>query len=186
LLPYEWKTGSEKFRYVFEFYSQVQNDQYEMLELFGQSFTSNTKSAIGQLFAEIRRQGDEPRRSETILDREIRDGYGLELIPEIARAGSRCLIISPRNDVQDRVRALKMGAHDYIGKPIDIEEVYLRVNNIITCCGRCSDDDSRHILDLQGVKIDLTKRVSIESKRYAWSEVLKRANSRCCAVWQII
>jgi two-component system phosphate regulon response regulator OmpR len=96
----------------------------------------------------------------TILDCEVREGYGLEMIPEIVKTGSWCLIVSTRNDVQDRVRALRVGAHDYVGKPIDIEEVYLRVKNILAHTG--SDDDSKHILDLQGVKFDLTRRVLLK------------------------
>jgi DNA-binding response OmpR family regulator len=101
------------------------------------------------------------RPDVTILDLEVRDGYGHEMVSEIGKAGSRCLMISARNDARDRVRALRMGVDDYVGKPIDIEEVYLRVRNILTYNHR-RDDESKHILDLQGIKVDLTKRVLLK------------------------
>ena len=63
-VPGDWKTKSDEFRYVFEFSSPIPADEYGTLELFGQSFASNPRSAIGKLFSVIRRQGLEPRCSD--------------------------------------------------------------------------------------------------------------------------
>jgi DNA-binding response OmpR family regulator len=100
------------------------------------------------------------RPDVTILDREVTNGYSLEMIPEIVRAESRCVIISTRNEVHDRVIALQMGADDYVGKPIDNEEVYLRVRNILRY--NRDGDDIKHILNLQGIKVDLAMRVLLK------------------------
>jgi DNA-binding response OmpR family regulator len=41
------------------------------------------------------------------------------------------LFLTARNEKADRLRGLKIGADDYISKPFDIDEVVLRIKNII-------------------------------------------------------
>ena len=60
----------------------------------------------------------------TIVDRELRDGDGLDLIEPARQAGAHVFVVSTSNEVVDRVRALTLGADDYMGKPADPEEIY--------------------------------------------------------------
>ncbi len=62
--PREWKETSNEFSYVLEFSSQIHNSNYGIVELYGEDCTSNLKTAMGQLFAEIRRRGFQPQRSD--------------------------------------------------------------------------------------------------------------------------
>jgi two-component system OmpR family response regulator len=94
----------------------------------------------------------------TTLDLDFADGDGFALIEDINRAGSRCLIVSERDQVQDRIRALALGADDYVAKPIHLEELYLRLRNIIANRRPQSADSHSSILSLNGLKIDLVSR----------------------------
>lgn len=70
------------------------------------------------------------RPAVTILDIELEDGDGFELIEEIKDFRSRCIVVSVRSEASDRKRALRLSADDYLCKPFDIEELYLRVVNL--------------------------------------------------------
>jgi two-component system KDP operon response regulator KdpE len=94
----------------------------------------------------------------TTLDIDFADGDGFNLIEDIGRAGSRCLIISDRDQVQDRIRALSLGADDYVTKPIDLEELYLRLRNILANRGANRAAADVAVIDLHGVKVDLVSR----------------------------
>src|SRR4051794_2899769 len=65
----------------------------------------------------------------TIIDRELGDGDGLDLISDAARVGAGVLIVSARNTAEDRINGLSMGARDYIGKPAHPQEIFLRLKN---------------------------------------------------------
>ena len=62
LQPSEWKQKSSEFRYVLHLISQSIGE-YNLLELFGEPYTSRSRCAVGQLFSEIRRRGFEPSMS---------------------------------------------------------------------------------------------------------------------------
>jgi DNA-binding response OmpR family regulator len=98
------------------------------------------------------------RPDVTLLDRDAIDGDGIDLISSIVKTGSRCLIISERYDVQDRIRALTLGADDYLAKPINLEEFYLRLRNVLLNKVRPSYDRDKYIADFQGVQVELTTR----------------------------
>ena len=94
----------------------------------------------------------------TALDIDLHDGDGYALIEQINRVGSRCVIVSMRGELQDRIKALSLGADDYVAKPVDLEELYLRVRNILAHRRPAGDGGSNPVLDLNGVKVDLVTR----------------------------
>lgn len=55
---------------------------------------------------------------------------GIDVYKEIRRKGINTPIIflTAKNNVQDKIEGLKLGADDYITKPFDLEEVLLRIN----------------------------------------------------------
>ena len=66
-----------------------------------------------------------------ILDISLPDSSGLELLEQI-RGDVRwrwvpVLVLSARDDIQDRIEGLSKGADDYVGKPFSIKELLLRV-----------------------------------------------------------
>jgi DNA-binding response OmpR family regulator len=100
----------------------------------------------------------------TTLDVDFTEGDAFKLIEDIGRAGSRCLIISEKNQVEDRIRALSLGADDYLIKPIHLEELYLRLRNIVVNRGGNVGAASVTVIDLNGVKVDLVRRALLNSE----------------------
>jgi DNA-binding response OmpR family regulator len=94
----------------------------------------------------------------TALDPDLEDGDGLELIKEIIDRGSRCLILSAREEVEYRIRALSLGADDYLLQPVHLEELFLRLRNILANRPPLESGFKSAIVDLQGVKVDLVSR----------------------------
>ena len=70
-----------------------------------------------------------------ILDVLLPDGDGVELLEEIrtrpARGDLPILMLSNEADVKDRIRGLKTGANDYVGKPYDAAHVVARGRELL-------------------------------------------------------
>ena len=80
------------------------------------------------------RDGDEARKAEIerfqmiVLDLMLPGTYGLDLLKLYReRSDVPVLILSARQDTNDKVRALKLGADDYVTKPFWPEELLARV-----------------------------------------------------------
>ena len=69
-----------------------------------------------------------------ILDIGLRrPNDGIELIKELrARGiGAPALMLTGRNDVEDRVAGLEAGADDYLGKPFEVDELIARIRALL-------------------------------------------------------
>ena len=100
----------------------------------------------------------------TILDLELEDGDAFDLIDDIAKVGSRCLILTARDRAEDLIRGLSSGADDFVAKPIEIEEVYLRICNILANRRLQSAGANNNIvIDLQGIRVNLVTRTLLGS-----------------------
>lgn len=68
-----------------------------------------------------------------LIDVSLNGMDGFELAEQIALSGSDApfLFLTARNERQDRLRGLNLGADDYVVKPFDIDELVLRIRNII-------------------------------------------------------
>lgn len=72
---------------------------------------------------------DERAYSIALLDRRLPDGDGLSLISPLRckQPGSRILILSALDALDDRIEGLDAGADDYLVKPFDGDELMARV-----------------------------------------------------------
>lgn len=68
-----------------------------------------------------------------LIDIQLPEMDGFELAGRIAQINDAVpfLFLTARNEKKDRIRGLKIGADDYISKPFDIDELVLRIKNII-------------------------------------------------------
>jgi two-component system NtrC family sensor kinase len=68
-----------------------------------------------------------------ILDVVLPDGDGVDLLKEIRTSASnvRVLMLSAEVEVKDRIRALEIGADDYVGKPYDLRFVVARARELL-------------------------------------------------------
>ncbi len=68
-----------------------------------------------------------------IVDRQLPDGEGLDLIARLRAAGRRtpALVLSALGSLDDRVRGLRAGGDDYLPKPFALVELVARVEALL-------------------------------------------------------
>lgn len=60
-----------------------------------------------------------------VVDLRLADGSGLSIVSEmrVARRDSRCIIMTGYGNIPTAVSAAKLGANDYLTKPVDADEI---------------------------------------------------------------
>jgi two-component system NtrC family sensor kinase len=100
--------------------------------------------------AEARRIVGQRRVGLVILDVLLEDGDGLEWLKEMreqpALAGVPVLLLSSEAEVKDRIRGLKTGADDYVGKPYDTDYLVARAKGLLERRERNPGDSRSTIL----------------------------------------
>lgn len=68
-----------------------------------------------------------------VIDMRLGDGNGLEVISELKRQNpqTRALILTGYGNIASAVRAVKLGAHDYLAKPADADEIEAALNSVV-------------------------------------------------------
>ncbi len=79
------------------------------------------------------------------------DGY--ELLDYILPFGMPVIFITAKNNINERIRGLKLGADDYISKPFQVGELLARVEAVLRRFGK-----SERRIELYGVTIDINSR----------------------------
>ena len=62
-----------------------------------------------------------------LLDMRLPDGNGLDLLSEFVAKGIAVIVMTAHGEVSDAVNAMKLGAVDYLKKPVDLEELLLAI-----------------------------------------------------------
>ena len=67
-----------------------------------------------------------------ILDRMMPSGDGIELIEHIKKSSNTPIImLTAMGEDKDKIDGLKIGADDYLSKPFEPEELFLRIKNLL-------------------------------------------------------
>lgn len=137
-------------------------------------------AADGELGLELATQAD---YDAIILDLNLPRLDGFTVLRQIRKQRLQVpvLVLSARADIADRVRALNMGADDYLRKPFSFDELVARVHALLRRPRQLLDslsvadleiDRIRHITTRAGKPIPLTQ------KEYALLEYLMRNAGR--------
>ena len=91
-----------------------------------------------------------------ITDRMLPGQDGLEIVQALRKAGrtTPVLVLSALDSVDERVRGLRAGSDDYLGKPFAIEELIARVESL----GRRNSASSETTLKVEDLELDLLAR----------------------------
>ncbi|MBL4601601.1 MAG: response regulator transcription factor [Emcibacteraceae bacterium] len=100
--------------------------------------------------------GDEVAYDVVILDIGLPDISGLKVLKNWRAKGNNLpvILLTARDDWQERVDGFQAGADDYLGKPFHFEELLERLNAII----RRSKNKVGIALSISGIKLDVNKQ----------------------------
>jgi two-component system response regulator QseB len=134
-----------------------------------------------------------------LLDLGLPRRDGLDVLRQLRRRGDATpvIILTARDDVQDRVDGLDAGADDYIVKPFDLDEVSARMRSVLRrangrgdpCIrvGSLSLNPATHAVERDGVAVQLSaheyavleallqrpgailSRTQLEDRLYGWN-----------------
>jgi len=81
------------------------------------------------------------------LDVRLPDGDGLEVLAELKRRNrdSGIIIITAFHDMETTIRAIKLGASEYIPKPIDVEELEKAIGRVLKASYSSGQGDALRI-----------------------------------------
>ena len=92
-----------------------------------------------------------------ILDVMMPGQNGYELTKEIKKKLKvPIILLTAKDEVENRIKGLELGADDYIGKPFEPKELLLRIRNIINKKNKI-DSKSKH--NVGAAEIDLNKMI---------------------------
>lgn len=93
-----------------------------------------------------------------LLDLGLPDRDGLELVPLLASdPGCRLIVVSAREETEQKVAALDLGAVDFVTKPFDTDEMLARIRSALRSGGAASAEGA--IVRLGAVTVDLERRI---------------------------
>jgi two-component system KDP operon response regulator KdpE len=94
-----------------------------------------------------------------VLDLGLPDMNGQELIRHLREQGSSVpiVVLSSRSDEKGKVKALDLGADDYVTKPFGVDELIARIRAALR--HRLQQQGERPIFRVGGLSVDLVRRV---------------------------
>jgi DNA-binding response OmpR family regulator len=98
-----------------------------------------------------------------VLDLTLPGGNGLQLLQELKlnKKTDGVIIISARNELDDKITGLQLGADDYLTKPFHLPELSVRIAAII----RRKNLQGNNLLSFEEIQLEVTaKTVAISGK----------------------
>ncbi len=94
-----------------------------------------------------------------LLDLGLPDVDGMDVTKEIRTFSAKpIVVISARGQEQDKVKALDVGADDYLTKPFGTSELMARIRVALRHASRAKEESNEPILKTGGLEIDLDRR----------------------------
>jgi DNA-binding response OmpR family regulator len=119
-----------------------------------------------------------------------RDGHDVLARLREERPSVPVLVLTARDELDEKVRALDAGADDYLTKPFALEELLARLRAL----SRRSDQSSADVIERSGVRLDLRSRrvdahgdsVDLSAREFALLEYLMRHPGQVLSRVQIL
>ena len=114
--------------------------------------TLNVKETINYL--------DDNKADLIILDISLPDGDGFDLYKqEIKKRKIATIFLTAKDDEDDIVKGLELGADDYITKPFSTRELIARINRIIL------KENQNLIIKIKDIEFDIDKMVVLKNSK---------------------
>ena len=140
-------------------------------ELVGTMVRMNLESAGYEVtWSRDGNQGVEKAREgvfDTILlDIALPGQSGLEVLGALRKEsiGTPIMMLTARSDVSTKVKALEMGADDYLPKPFDVSEMIARVNALVRRSQADREIPSDRVIKFGAYQINLESRESVTNE----------------------
>jgi DNA-binding response OmpR family regulator len=127
-----------------------------------------------------------------VLDIMVPGKDGLAILKQLRRAGHNVpvILVTARNELDDRLEGLNLGADDYIAKPFFVEELMARIHAVV----RRSVGDRQNLAIVGDLKLDRlsrevtsqTRRVELTTREFNLLEYLMRSPGRVFTRTQIL
>ncbi|MBE9181977.1 response regulator transcription factor [Oculatella sp. LEGE 06141] len=127
-----------------------------------------------------------------VLDIMVPGKDGLSILKSLRRAGQNVpvILVTARNELDDRLEGLNLGADDYIAKPFFVEELVARIHAVV----RRSVGDRQNLLSVGSLKLDRITRevtcnqqqVELTTREFNLLEYLMRSPGRVFTRTQIL
>ncbi|MBD2496858.1 winged helix-turn-helix domain-containing protein [Nostoc sp. FACHB-280] len=127
-----------------------------------------------------------------ILDIMVPGKDGLSILKQLRREGRNApvILLTARNELDDRLAGLNLGADDYIAKPFFVEELAARIHAVV----RRSVGDRQNLLTVGSIKLDRIARevtcnqraIELTSREFNLLEYLMRSPGRVFTRTQIL
>lgn len=94
-----------------------------------------------------------------VLDIMVPGKDGLAILKQLRQSGRNVpvILLTARNELDDRLQGLNLGADDYIAKPFFVEELVARIHAVV----RRSVGDRQNLLSVGALKLDrITREVT--------------------------
>ncbi|MEM9006436.1 MAG: response regulator transcription factor [Cyanobacteria bacterium P01_F01_bin.86] len=104
-----------------------------------------------------------------VLDLTIPGQDGLSLLEELRGQGFQApvIILTARDDIQDKVSGFEMGADDYMTKPFRFEELLVRIRARLRPSTPSKSSQSGMTLQVKDIVLDLrTRRLKVNGKLF--------------------
>lgn len=127
-----------------------------------------------------------------VLDIMVPGKDGLSILKLLRRQGRNApvILLTARNELDDRLEGLNLGADDYIAKPFFVEELAARIHAVV----RRSVSDRQNLLCVGAIKLDRITRevtcdrqaIELTSREFNLLEYLMRSPGRVFTRTQIL
>ncbi len=127
-----------------------------------------------------------------LLDIMVPGKDGLAILKQLRRSGQNVpvILLTARNELDDRLQGLNLGADDYIAKPFFVEELVARIHAVV----RRSVGDRQNLLSVGSLKLDRITRevtchqyaIELTSREFNLLEYLMRSPGQVFTRTQIL